>query len=229
MYLIIGLRYFYHSNGKITYIVCAIDHDNKRVEIHLDEEIKVVYQNVGFTWIVKKPFKINCIDEIHNYCKDIPLYFRQTPRHMLKRPIWIFIGSTSVVNPIIESFCLPIFDISKQSFTGKVSETIIYAGLNDYSSICIEDYLYISVTFSEYRMSLISFPFIYVFTGDSNKGKSYISHNIFLNVYETDQSDSLPTEFSCNIIVIGKKYTYDIETVSKIIDENINIIHVHFS
>ena len=228
MMKIFGLKYFYLPCGKIILIIVAVDKDGKRVEIHLDKEIKVLYKISGFTWIAKKPFKINSIEEIHNYCKDIPLHFKQTPRHMLKRPVWIFIGLFFLVSPILESLSLSIFYISKNLFTGRIIEDIIYAGLDDYSSICIEDYLYISVIFSEYRIISESSQFIYVFTGDSNKGKSYISSNTNLSIYETDQCESLPNVFLCNIIVVGKKYPFDIEMISKIIDKNMNIIHVNF-
>jgi hypothetical protein len=225
---ILGLKYFYLACGKTLLIIAAVDKDGKRVEIHLDKEIKVLYKKSGFTWIAKKPFKINSIEEIHNYCKDIPLHFKQTPRHMLKRPVWIFIGLFFLVSPILESLSLSIFYISKNLFTGRIIEDIIYAGLDDYSSICIEDYLYISVFFSEYRIISESSQFIYVFTGDSNKGKSYISSNTNLSIYETDKCESLPNVFLCNIIVVGKKYPFDIEMISKIIDKNMNIIHVNF-
>ena len=228
MITIFGLKYFYLPCGKIILIIVGADKDGKRIEIHLGEEIKVLYKISGFTWIANKPFKINSIEEIHNYCKDISLYFKQTPRHMLKRPVWIFVGSSSLVNRILESLSLSIFYISKKPFTGRIIEDIIYSESNNYSHICIEDYLYISVIFSEYRIISESFQSIYIFTGDSNKGKSYISSNTSLSVYETDKSQSLPNVLSYDIVVVGKKYPFDIEMISKIIDKNMNIIHVNF-
>lgn len=48
-------------------------------------------------------------------------------------------------------------------------------------------------------------------------------------MYETDQSKSLPDEFTSDIIVIGKKYQFSIDMIAEKIDENFNIISVKFS
>jgi hypothetical protein len=229
MFTIIGSRQHHHHDGKTILIFCGVEKSTKKkVEIHLDEEIHIHYENNGFTWIAKKPFNISSLEELHNYSEDLTLHFKQSPRHMSKRPVWVFTGPSLLYGPIVESISLSLFHIG-ESFSGNLKEDIVLAGLADPSLILIEDYIYISANFKVYRESHSSSKNIYIFTGDSNKGKSYLSHKTSLSVYETDQSASLPDEFTSDIVVIGKKYTFEMEIISKKIDENFNIIHVHFS
>lgn len=232
MFTIIGLRYFYHSSGKMTYIFCAIDSNGKRLEIHVNDEIQVIYQNCGYTWIPKSRFKIDSLKDILLYCNDIDINFTKTIRHMEKKPVWIFIGLYNVISPILNTLALSVFDITKHNFNGKISSDIIYAGLNDYSELCSEDYLYITVNFKVNRIiSAAERDYIYIFTGNSNIGKSYISHKTSLLVYETDQSPILPDKFDndYDIIVIGNKYLFDIDSIISKISKTVNIIHCDFS
>ena len=117
---------------------------------------------------------------------------------------------------------MSIYDMTKDTFTGTISQDLDIAGLDDPFHICIENYVYISV----YRNRSPSFSTLYIFTGNSNMGKSYISHRTSFSVYETDQSAFLPETFSCDIIIIGKKYPFDISIITEKI--HVNIIHVYF-
>jgi hypothetical protein len=232
MFRIHGLRQHHKYDGTTIDILCGIEiSTSKRVEISIKkDEIEINYENNGFTWISMHPLTISSLDDVHNYIKkdNLQIFFKETPRQLNKHPIWIFIGLPFLIKPITNFISLSIFDINDY-FSGNIIEDIVFTGLEDYSHILIEDFTYISVNFEIYRESSSNTQSIYIFFGDSNKGKSFISHKTSLSVYETDQSKSLPDEFTSDIIVIGKKYQFSIDMIAEKIDENFNIISVKFS
>lgn len=55
---------------------------------------------------------------------------------------------------------------------------------------------------------------VWVFTGDSGVGKSYIASQLKdLIVFETDSVEELPNEIIANVIVLGNKYNYTLEDI----------------
>lgn len=74
---------------------------------------------------------------------------------------------------------------------------------------------------------------VWIFTGDSNIGKSYLAHLISNNedkeVYETDEDSNLPNKIVADIVVIGNKYKYSAGDVkSKLEGNNNDVIIVDF-
>ena len=59
-------------------------------------------------------------------------------------------------------------------------------------------------------------PVIFIFTGPSAIGKSFIASKLKeLEVYETDSSDTLNIPKTTNIVVLGGKYNYSIENIKE--------------
>lgn len=59
-------------------------------------------------------------------------------------------------------------------------------------------------------------PVVFIFTGPSAIGKSFIASKIKeLQVYETDSSDTLNIPKTTGIVVLGGKYNYTIENVKE--------------
>lgn len=55
---------------------------------------------------------------------------------------------------------------------------------------------------------------VWIFTGESNSGKSFLSSHITeLNTYETDSNSVLPENITEDIIVLGNKYEFSIDDV----------------
>ena len=71
---------------------------------------------------------------------------------------------------------------------------------------------------------------IYVFSGPSAIGKSFIAHKTDLNVYETDIKPLLPENLNkYDIIVIGNKYCFEFSEIKSKLDlELVEIIQVEF-
>lgn len=69
---------------------------------------------------------------------------------------------------------------------------------------------------------------VWILTGGSNLGKSFLSHKTGLTVYETDYNELLPAQITEDIIVIGNKYSFTVnEVVGKLFGDN-EIILVDF-
>lgn len=67
---------------------------------------------------------------------------------------------------------------------------------------------------------------VWIFKGDSNSGKSFLSHLVIgKSVYETDSSSILKEIITEDIIVLGNKYKFSIEEIeNKIFGEHESII-----
>lgn len=74
---------------------------------------------------------------------------------------------------------------------------------------------------------------VWLFKGNSNLGKSYLGHKInkdkFVNVYETDSSDCLPSKIKESIIILGNKYNYSVEEINNKIFGEHELIVVDFN
>jgi hypothetical protein len=70
---------------------------------------------------------------------------------------------------------------------------------------------------------------VWLFTGDSNLGKSYIASHTGLIVYETDSNSILPDSITADIIVLGKKYNFTIEEVKDKIFGEFELCVVNFN
>lgn len=72
---------------------------------------------------------------------------------------------------------------------------------------------------------------VWIFKGDSGLGKTFLSDKTGLSKYETDSSSELPSVIKEDIIVIGNKYSFDIEDVKSRIFEvdKVDVINVDFS
>jgi len=71
---------------------------------------------------------------------------------------------------------------------------------------------------------------VWIFTGKSNSGKSFISgHLKELQIYETDVSDVLPDNMVESVIVLGNKYNFTIEDVKQKLFGEVEVIVVTFN
>ena len=69
---------------------------------------------------------------------------------------------------------------------------------------------------------------VWIFKGESNTGKSYLSHLTDKDVYETDSSDKLPNSITEDIIVLGNKYKFTVEQIEERIFGKHETIIVNF-
>ena len=68
---------------------------------------------------------------------------------------------------------------------------------------------------------------VWIFKGDSNAGKTYLSSQLDMDVYETDSSNSLPDIMKQSIIVLGNKYVYDVTDIkSRLFDSDNCEVHI---
>jgi hypothetical protein len=92
-------------------------------------------------------------------------------------------------------------------------------------------YGYIYVDMSKFQSTLRGFDQkpIWVFSGPSNLGKSFLAHKMNnMTIYETDSSDQLPDQIESDIIVIGNKYKYTKgEIANKIMDAKLIYVDFH--
>lgn len=71
---------------------------------------------------------------------------------------------------------------------------------------------------------------VWIFSGDSCLGKSYLGCKITdKSVYETDSNSELPEVLYSSIIIIGNKYKFDVEDVKSRIFGDCEIINVNFN
>lgn len=71
---------------------------------------------------------------------------------------------------------------------------------------------------------------VWVFSGDSNTGKSFLSGKLNdLTVYETDSSEQLPDEIHADVIVLGQKYDFTVNDVGERIIGEHELIPVYFN
>jgi hypothetical protein len=70
---------------------------------------------------------------------------------------------------------------------------------------------------------------VWVFKGESNLGKSFISSKLNeLTTYETDSNEVLPNVITEDIVVLGNKYTYSLEEIKNRIFGEYELILVDF-
>lgn len=70
---------------------------------------------------------------------------------------------------------------------------------------------------------------VWLFKGGSNLGKSFIVSKLEdLSVYETDSNDKLPLEITQDVIVLGNKYTYNLDEIKSRIFGEYELILVNF-
>lgn len=71
---------------------------------------------------------------------------------------------------------------------------------------------------------------VWLFKGDSNSGKSFLSHRVSdKTVYETDSNSKLPEIMTSDIIVLGNKYNFSIKDIKNRLFGDIELIIVDFS
>ena len=57
---------------------------------------------------------------------------------------------------------------------------------------------------------------VWIFLGKSGTGKTFLSSKLNgLEVYETDSSGVLPTKITASVVVLGNKYSFDIEDIKR--------------
>ena len=116
---------------------------------------------------------------------------------------------------------------------------------NDYETECIENEVFIvsdnggdfyyPCGFYEVNMDLFRKTArakekrpVWILRGNSNLGKSFLSHKTGLTVYETDCNELLPAQITEDIIVIGNKYSFTVnEVIDKLFGDN-EIVIVDF-
>ena len=255
MFTIFGFRikYSFDSSNEelITYIFCASE-NRCNYEIHLSRNILELHQVrmfQGFTWVPKsreRSFKIPRITNFSEVSNDVFTFsqsngmhvntslFTKTCRHKEQRPVWIFLGENKYIYELTKNIHLSLYDTNlSESLPDEITSDIVIVGEQQFFSVeeilshCKGDNEYIFVRFTMYKNN-DSTKNIYLFTGSSNMGKSYLSHNTDFSVYETDSSPILP-EISNEIVTIGKKYSFDNDSIiSKFTGIN-NYISVDFS
>lgn len=71
---------------------------------------------------------------------------------------------------------------------------------------------------------------VWIFMGDSNTGKSFLSSKIKdIEVYETDTNSELPDTITASIIVVGNKYKFNINDIKSKLFGDVEIHDVSFS
>lgn len=73
---------------------------------------------------------------------------------------------------------------------------------------------------------------VWIFAGESGLGKSTIGmlleQNDLLTVYETDKNSTLPNIIYADIVVLGKKYNFDLREIKERLFDNPKVILVDF-
>lgn len=235
---VLGLRYEYDSLfDKI--IISARDDNNIPIEISLCEklltlEVKMNAKN-GHTWVPKENIRIpvfsHCDEIIQNnvffYEKDKLLkinldLFKKTIRHKSKRPVWI-IESSEMTFSVKNLNVYSLENLSADDLESKILQNFILASdvseenINKIKSQCANDNNneYIKISFDGHNGCHNSKHIIkWIFSGNSNIGKSYVSHKLGLKIYETDCSDKLDDNIeNYDVIVVGNKYNCDIQQI----------------
>jgi hypothetical protein len=254
MYSIIGFRIKYYfnnlNNHSTKYIFCIRNSQNKSFEIHGSNDILEIHEVSffqGFTWIPKKRILIPEITNLLEVSNDVFSFdlingikvntdlFRKSLRHKEKRPVWLLLGENKYIYQLTKNMIMSIYNTNlSETLSSEIISDIIIIGEQKYFSIdeillnCKGDNEYIFVNFTMYKNN-DSNENIFLFTGPSNMGKSYLSHYTEFSVYETDSSSFLPSIIDDRIVSIGKKYNFDInELISKFVYVN-NYIIVDFT
>jgi hypothetical protein len=252
------IHYVSNMETKTKYILCCLDDCLNRKQIILNNdilEIKNVEKFNGLTIIPKYFIEIPDFEshdslnmDINDFiksCYDLILnhnLFKKTLRHKDKRPVWFFGGSSKNGKKYITSrLNLSKFLLNKHNFLPDLIECdVIVLGennkyqLEDIKKRCIgeNEYIYINIEekVSSYARLLFSrCKYIYIFIGESNIGKTYISQHIEnVDIYETDSSSILPTKLTQNIIILGQRYIFDIDDIISKYNKNCVFIYVEF-
>lgn len=75
-----------------------------------------------------------------------------------------------------------------------------------------------SIDMSLFRETIRNKPVrpVWIFLGKSGTGKTFLSSKLNgLEVYETDSSDVLPPKITASVVVLGNKYSFDIEDIKR--------------
>jgi hypothetical protein len=56
---------------------------------------------------------------------------------------------------------------------------------------------------------------VWIFKGESNLGKTYLTSHLDMDVYETDCSEHLPESINASIIVLGNKYKFNLDDIKE--------------
>jgi hypothetical protein len=236
MIIITGLRILYNSNNDESYIFIGYDDENMRkIEIELlNNKIIMNYiNNSSYTWKSIQNLKIDNIYDIKKYILNIDTYFSKTIRHKDKRPVWIIIDENSKYTELYNNINIPILNNMNNKICNRIFHNIIITNSeNDIHNIisrCNGNNEYIKITFHEYIIKSKDCNNVYLFNGESNIGKSYISHKTSLCIYETDMCNTLPEKIDANIVVIGQKYNFNIYDIISSFVGNYNFILVNFN
>lgn len=90
-------------------------------------------------------------------------------------------------------------------------------------------YVIVDLNFFEKSIRHIDKRPVWVFYGESNLGKSFLSSKLQnLRVYETDSNEELPENLYEDIIVVGNKYPFTQMEIVDSIQGNVEIIFVFF-
>lgn len=93
-----------------------------------------------------------------------------------------------------------------------------------------DGYVIVDLNFFEKSIRHIDKRPVWVFYGESNLGKSFLSSKLQnLRVYETDSNEELPENLYEDIIVVGNKYPFTQMEIVDSIQGNVEIIFVFFS
>lgn len=71
---------------------------------------------------------------------------------------------------------------------------------------------------------------IWIFMGKSNLGKSFLAHRLdSMTIFETDSYNDLPEKIEADIVVLGNKHGYTLDSVKEKIGSSCEIVVVNFS
>jgi hypothetical protein len=236
MITIIGLRYNYFINAcsqqLIEYIFCAYDLLNTPILIILSNtmiRIQKVSFFGGFTFRPIRSLVISEITDLLNVSNNVFSFneltgaiintslFIKTSRHKEKRPVWLFFGKKYFINEIINGMSLSIYDTTLIDTLTDISADVIIIDqekftIDEIISHCIGDNEYINAQFS-LHLDNGSDRNVYIFTGPSNMGKSYLSHATQFSVYETDKNHVLQDSIEEQVIVSGQRFKFLIDDI----------------
>lgn len=135
-----------------------------------------------------------------------------------------FGGLTHVPNNINDNSLLIDYDFDMKDFKCKYF-SYSYDGGDDFYP-CGS----VNVNLSLFKSTKRGFdsPPIWIFYGKSNLGKSFIAHKLDdLTIFETDSYDVLPEKIRADVIVIGNKHNYTVDSIKNKV--NGKLIKVEFS